>query len=111
VHQSQVSPLDAVIDDVLAGDLSLSERQLAADEVAYSYFSRIRDEIGDDMDPDTSAKLNELAATSLRERGMAAVVPADATAAQQLLALMPCCRESHMAWHLWHCFLCVGCRH
>jgi hypothetical protein len=76
-----VPPLDYVIDDVLAGDLSLSERQLAADEVAYSYFSKIRDEIGDDMDPETSAKLNELAATSLREQGMAAAVPAVATTA------------------------------
>jgi hypothetical protein len=64
-----VSPIDAVIDEVLGGDLGMQERQLLADEVAYSYFSSIREAAGDDLDSDTAAELNKLVVMSQAEKG------------------------------------------
>jgi hypothetical protein len=67
--QSEGSPIDAVIDEVLGGDLGMQERQLMADEVAYSYFSSIREAAGDDLDSETAAELNKLVAMSQAEKG------------------------------------------
>jgi hypothetical protein len=69
VQQARVSPIDAVIDEVLGGDLGMQERQLAADEVAYAYFSKIREAAGDQLDPAVSAQLNELVAITQAEKG------------------------------------------
>lgn len=67
--QPQTSLLDAVIDEVLGGDFAMQERKLMADEVAYSYFSSVREAAGDQLDPQTSAELNRLAALSQAETG------------------------------------------
>jgi hypothetical protein len=58
-----------VIDDVFGKQLGMQERQLAADEVAYSFFSSVREAAGDQMDPETSAELNRLLALSQAEKG------------------------------------------
>lgn len=64
-----MAPVDAVIDDVFGKQLGMQERQLAADEVAYSFFSSVREECGDQMDPETSAELNRLLALAQSEKG------------------------------------------
>lgn len=67
--EAPVAPVDAVIDDVFGRQLGMQERQLAADEMAYSFFSSVRDSCGDEMDPETSAELNRLLALSQAEKG------------------------------------------
>lgn len=63
-----MAPLDAVIDEVFGKQLGMQERQLAADEVAYSFFSSVREAAGEQMDPETSAELNRLLALSQAEK-------------------------------------------
>jgi hypothetical protein len=81
-----VSPIDAVIDDVLGGDLGMQERQLAADEVAYAYFSKVREAAGDQLDPAVSAQLNELVAITQAEKGAGA----ECTVYKLIAVLCPC---------------------
>lgn len=64
-----LAPVDAVIDDVFGRQLGMQERQLAADEVAFTFFSSVREACGDEMDPETSAELNRLLALSQAEKG------------------------------------------
>ena len=69
VQQPQTSAVDLVIDEVLGGDLSTQERDRMADEMAYSYYSAVRDSAGDQLDPETAAQLNQLAAITQAEKG------------------------------------------
>jgi hypothetical protein len=61
--------VDAVIDEVLCGDLSMEQRQLQADEVAYRQFSALRQQAGDQLTPELSAQLNALVAIPKSEHG------------------------------------------
>lgn len=46
----------------------MQERELAADEMAYKYFSAVRESAEDQLDPETSAQLNELVAMTQAEK-------------------------------------------
>jgi len=48
----------------------MQERELAADEMAYKYFSAVRESAEDQLDPETSAQLNELVAMTQAEKGV-----------------------------------------
>jgi hypothetical protein len=61
--------VDAIIDEVLGGGLSMPERQLAADEMAYAYFSAVREAAGGRLTPEQAAELNALVAIPQEEKG------------------------------------------
>jgi hypothetical protein len=63
------SAVDAVIDK-WGGQLEADERNALADEVAYQYYSAVREQLGDKADAATLAELNALARIPQQEKGV-----------------------------------------
>jgi hypothetical protein len=65
------SPIDQLIDEVLGGDFDEEARAKVADEVAYQYFSKLREEAGGELDADTAQQINSLVPIPQEEKGEA----------------------------------------
>lgn len=62
--------VDAVIDEVLGGDLDSPQREQLLDECAYQYIGSIRDQAGGSLDPELAEGLNKMVLMSQAEKGM-----------------------------------------
>uniref|UniRef100_A0A383VKN4 Uncharacterized protein n=1 Tax=Tetradesmus obliquus TaxID=3088 RepID=A0A383VKN4_TETOB len=54
------SPIDQLIDEVLGGDFDTERRAQVADEVAYQYFSKVREQAGGQLDAETAQQINSM---------------------------------------------------
>jgi hypothetical protein len=63
------TPIDQVIDEVLGGDFGEEQRAQVADEVAYQYFSKVREQAGGQLDEETARQINSLVPLPQEERG------------------------------------------
>ncbi|KAF6261503.1 hypothetical protein COO60DRAFT_776088 [Scenedesmus sp. NREL 46B-D3] len=54
------STIDQLIDELLGGDLDAERRAQVADEVAYQYFSKVREQAGEQLDAETAQKINSM---------------------------------------------------
>ncbi|WIA37742.1 hypothetical protein OEZ86_014619 [Tetradesmus obliquus] len=62
------SPIDQLIDDVLGGDFDTERRAQVADEVAYQYFSKVREQAGGQLDAETAQQINSMVPIPQEER-------------------------------------------
>jgi hypothetical protein len=72
------SPIDQLIEEVLGGDFDEEQRAKVADEVAYQYFSKVREEAGGQLDADTAQQINSLVPIPQEEKGACCNDPAAA---------------------------------
>jgi hypothetical protein len=63
------SPIDQLIDEVLGGDFDEEARAKVADEVAYQYFSKLREQAGGELDAETAQQINSLVPIPQEEKG------------------------------------------
>lgn len=82
---SSIAAVDAVIDEVLGGDLNLPQREQMIDETAYQFIGAMRDQAGESLDAGLAEGLNKLIPISPAEKG-ARVVPL----LQQMLQVLTC---------------------
>lgn len=70
-HQPSTSlaAVDAVIDEVLKGDMDVPEREQLVDECAYQYIGSIRDQAGGSLDSNVADELNKMILISNEEKG------------------------------------------
>jgi hypothetical protein len=77
------SPIDQLIDEVLGGDFDAEQRAQVADEVAYQYFSKVREQAGGQMDAETAQQINSLVPIPQEEKGERSCGPAAAVVWRQ----------------------------
>lgn len=71
------SPIDQLIDEVLGGDFDTERRAQVADEVAYQYFSKVREQAGGQLDAETAQQINSMVPIPQEERGKRSYQHAD----------------------------------
>jgi hypothetical protein len=79
------SPIDKLIDEVLGGDFDAEQRAKVADEVAYQYFSKVREQAGGELDAETAQQINSLVPIPQEDKGDPSNAPAAVVTMQNLL--------------------------
>lgn len=70
IEYSMADPrVDAVIEEVLGGDLHMPEREQLVDEAAYQYFSQIREQQGHQLSPEAAEQINAMVVIPQAEKG------------------------------------------
>lgn len=67
---TSLAAVDAVIDEVLGGDLGLPQREQLIDECAYQFIGSIRDQAGGPLDPQLADGLNKMVPISQTDKGV-----------------------------------------